>query len=574
MNLNDFESYIDRKILARGYDYFENNCVVSIKETDDNIYEAEVAGTELYLVNVELDGEANIIDTQCGCPYDMGEYCKHQVAVFFALRDMKADHPQKDSDDLKSKISLGPGNKFFVLPQGKARSIEDILSQRTKEELVGFLLDIAAEYDEIKQRIELNFGDTNDAEEIKKSIELIRTFFNKNSDRHGFVAYGDTYEAVRGADLVLKKARAAFEHKKTLHALDLTLCVIHELMDLLENCDDSDGIVGGAIEENLDFIKEMVEEEEFNPAVKEGFFNKLMEEAANKRYDGWSDWKLELLENCSTLADIPSLRNRLENRLQSMLDDEEGDSWSVNYFNEKVFQIRYNMILQNEDEKAALDFVEQNLQFSSFRKMTIGRAMQSKDYDQVIKLALEGEAKDKDLPGLVNDWREYRYKAYNLLGKLDEQRGLATDFILAGSFEYYKDLRSTYNDEEWAVVYPQIISRLEDQKKFHSDIYTRILIEEGEKKKLLEYVKKNPSAVESYYKHLVPEFREEVFDLFLKYIEQVAARAGNRRDYQGVCAIIRNLKKAGGKDQALEIKQKFSIKYANRPAFRDELTKV
>lgn len=62
--------------------------------------------------------------------------------------------------------------------------------------------------------------------------------------------------------------------------------------------------------------------------------------------------------------------------------------------------------------------------------------------------------------------------------------------------------------------------------------------------------------------------------LFLQYIEQSAARAGNRKDYQGVCAIIRNLKKAGGKERALEIKQKLFNKYANRPAFRDELSRV
>ncbi len=548
--------------------------MVSIKETDENIYEAEVEGTELYLVDVELDGDANIIDTQCDCPYDMGEYCKHQVAVLLALRDMKEEQPKKDSDGLKSKIDSESGNKSSGILKGKARSIEDILSQRTKEELVRFLLDIAAEYDEIKQRIELNLGDANNAEEIKKSIKLIRTFFNKNSDRHGFIAYGDTYEAVRGADLVLKKARDAFEHKKICHALELIFCIIHELMDLLESCDDSDGVVGGAIEENFGFIKEIVEEEEFNPDIKENFFNKLMEEAVNKRYDEWSDWRLELLVNCSELADSPSLRNRLENRLQSMVDDAEGDSWSVNYFNEKVFQIRYNLILQNEGEKAALDFVEQNLHFASFRKMTIERAMQNKDYDQAIKLARDGETKDKDLAGLVNNWREYRYKAYKFSGKLAEQRGLAMDFILAGRFEYYQDLKSTYNNGEWIAVYPQIISLLEAQKRFHSGIYTRVLIEEGEKKKLLEYVKKSPSAVESYYKHLVPEFREEVFELFLKYIEQAAARAGKRRDYQEVCNIIRNLKKAGGENQALEIKRKLFINYANRPAFRDELAKV
>jgi len=115
---------------------------------------------------------------------------------------------------------------------------------------------------------------------------------------------------------------------------------------------------------------------------------------------------------------------------------------------------------------------------------------------------------------------------------------------------------------------------LENQKKTYHDIYTRILIEEGEKQKLLAYVKTRPLTVENFYKQLIPEFKEEVYTLFLQYIEQTAARAGNRKDYQTVCAIIRNLKKAGGQEQASKIKQKLFAKYANRPAFRDELSRV
>ena len=148
------------------------------------------------------------------------------------------------------------------------------------------------------------------------------------------------------------------------------------------------------------------------------------------------------------------------------------------------------------------------------------------------------------------------------------------DFIVDGSFEYYKELKSTYDSREWLSAYPKIIFLLENRKKTYQDVYTRILIEEGEKQKLLEYVKGRPSSVENFYKHLIPEFKEEVYMLFLQYIEQTTARAGNRKDYQGVCAIIRNLKKAGGKEQALEIKQKLFNKYANRPAFRDELTRI
>ncbi len=40
------------------------------------------------------------------------------------------------------------------------------------------------------------------------------------------------------------------------------------------------------------------------------------------------------------------------------------------------------------------------------------------------------------------------------------------------------------------------------------------------------------------------------------------------------CDIIRNLKKAGGKEQELKIKEIFFAKYAERPALRDELSRV
>lgn len=147
-------------------------------------------------------------------------------------------------------------------------------------------------------------------------------------------------------------------------------------------------------------------------------------------------------------------------------------------------------------------------------------------------------------------------------------------WVLFDAYEYYNKLKSTYDAKEWLYVYPKIISLLENQKKTYQDVYTWILIEEGEKPKLLEYIKEKPSSVENFYRHLIPEFKEEICLIFLEYIEQTAARAGDRKAYQRVCAIIRNLRKAGGNEQALEIKQILYTKYANRPAFRDELSRV
>jgi hypothetical protein len=456
----------------------------------------------------------------------------------------------------------------------KMDPIKKIFSARTKDELVEFLLEIASEYEEIKRRIELNFNIENDEDEIKKSIALIHTYINNNSDKWGFVSYGSTSEVVNGADLVLEKARGAWERNKITHAVKLALCIIREMVDLFEKADDSDGVIGGTIEESFAFIAEIIEDEALSPAQKEEIFDQLMAEAANQRYDGWTDWRLNLLGKCSQLADNRQLRAKLENHLVAMIGNEKGDSWGVNYFAEKVNLIRYHMIAKYDGQKKAEEFIGQNLQYSDFRKMAIESAMKQKDYHGVVKLTLDGEEQDKSSPGLVARWKGYQYNAYKLSGMLDEQRGIALNFILKGDFEYYRELKSTYDTTEWPAVYPKIIFRLENQKQTHQNVYTRILIEEGEKQKLCEYVKRRPSAVEDFYKYLLPEFAEAVYGFFRQYIEQTAARANSRKDYQRVCAIIGNLKKAGGKEAALAIKQRLLSQYANRPAFRDELSRV
>jgi predicted nucleotidyltransferase len=190
-------------------------------------------------------------------------------------------------------------------------------------------LDLASEYEEIKQRIELNFNLGNDEAEIKKSIALIQTYINNNSDQWGFVSYENTSEVVNGADLVLEKARGALERNKTTHAVKLALCIIRAMVDLFEKADDSDGVIGGTIEESFAFIAEIIEDEALSPARKEEIFDQLITEAANQRYDDWTDWRLDLLGKCAELTDNRLLRNKLEHHLVAMVENEKGDSWSV-----------------------------------------------------------------------------------------------------------------------------------------------------------------------------------------------------------------------------------------------------
>jgi len=45
-------------------------------------------GSDDYKVLVEIGDHGDIINSECDCPYDFGPVCKHEVAVYFQLREM------------------------------------------------------------------------------------------------------------------------------------------------------------------------------------------------------------------------------------------------------------------------------------------------------------------------------------------------------------------------------------------------------------------------------------------------------------------------------------------------------
>jgi len=574
MNLNDFERFIDSRILDRGRRYFEEGRVLSAEETAANAYTAEVDGTELYVVDIQLDNQGDILDIACDCPYDMGEYCKHQVAALLALRKLKTAAPDKGGNQADSQ-SMKSGTKVAGRKAKKVPDICQILTARTKEELVAFLLKLAGEDESIGERLALDFGGGNDAEELKQAARLIRACVNRNADRYGFVDYEAACAATEGGRQVLDRARSQLQNYRPVQALALTLCVIHEMMALLSNVDDSDGFVSGEIDEAMQMIQEIIRLENLTSDDKAQIFIALATEATDTRYDGWSDWRLNFIEYCAELADTQALQMACENLLAQAAQIDMGTSWSDGYYAQRANLIRYKMVARYGSAEQAQAFIAANLQYSAFRKMTIESALENENFDLAERLALDGEALDHDKRGLVKQWREYRYAAYSRSGNLEKQRALAIEFVLDGSFEYYMNLKKSHTAAEWRSVYPGIITQIENQKRcFCNNIYTQILIEETEKQRLYAYVKNNPSSIGEYYKHLMPEFKEEVYALFVAHIEELARGASDRNAYQKVCASIRKLKKAGGKEQAAQIRQQLMEKYPRRPAFQDELSRI
>lgn len=68
MTLNDFEKDFPQAILQRGKRYYVSGAVQSVEKIAGNTYQADVYGSDLYEVTVELDAAKRVTNISCDCP--------------------------------------------------------------------------------------------------------------------------------------------------------------------------------------------------------------------------------------------------------------------------------------------------------------------------------------------------------------------------------------------------------------------------------------------------------------------------------------------------------------------------
>lgn len=558
MNLHDFEEYIDDIILKRGKDYFRDDHVESIKEVSENQFVIDVIGSDYYTVEVLVDDSGDITDTYCDCPFDWGDYCKHQVAAFLALRS-KLGKKIRNTSNKKSSNSH------------QKVDIEAILTSLSKEELVKILLQLSKEYPVIEKKLLFEYVPVE--YEITQSKKLIREYINEHKYR-GFIDWNKTYDALQGAHMTLEKAKRKLEQGEIESTVQLSITVLSIVVDMLEYCDDSSGYVGNVIESSLDMIKEATTSnlDVLNQIQKEKLFNVILKEAIHSRYEGWIDFRIDLLEACIPFLSTKQLRKKFEKEIKK-LESQASDSRLSQYELQKLKMLQLSIIEQNDEPDKVEQFIQEHIHYSDVRKIAINRLLEKKEYAEVVKLCLEGEKLDESYPGLVTTWKQYRYKAYERLNDLESQRDLALQLLFENHFEYYSKLKSLYPLSEWKEILQGIVNYFEN-KSYQSSVYLKILIEEDLKERLIQYCNKNLYSIEHLYPYLIEDYYEEVCYLYEKYIESEASMSSNRKQYKGVCKLIKSYKKVFGDSNAKRLINNLRAEYERRPAFLDELSKI
>lgn len=128
----EWETYFQKRILDRGYDYYFDDRVEDLRINSNRI-KAVVNGTDFYHVEIKLNGN-KIIGMSCDCPYaEDGHNCKHMAAVLYEWQ-LSATHPVIDNSKLVKEASEEDVRSFLIQVLNDQPSLVETFKQYTQNE--------------------------------------------------------------------------------------------------------------------------------------------------------------------------------------------------------------------------------------------------------------------------------------------------------------------------------------------------------------------------------------------------------------------------------------------------------
>ena len=221
--LKPWEYLFKTHILSRGWDYYENGAVSSLKKTETG-YKATVEGSYDYEVEVEIyDNE--VVDMFCDCPYaEDGNYCKHMAAVLYEIEEKSAQ--------MTSEVRENPADIKTEL--------ENVIKNIDESEVRKLLLELALKDDSLQNQILTKYVDKispGQMNRLKQEVEMIAW---KYSDRRGYVDYYHAMDYVHDLEEFLdENVQNLIDKNLIMQAFELTNEVFHTVGN--QDIDDSDG---------------------------------------------------------------------------------------------------------------------------------------------------------------------------------------------------------------------------------------------------------------------------------------------------------------------------------------------
>ncbi|MDR2402952.1 MAG: hypothetical protein LBD78_02870, partial [Spirochaetaceae bacterium] len=302
--------------------------------------------------------------------------------------------------------------------------------------------------------------------------------------------------------------------------------------------------------------------------VKE-LYDYCMAEVSKKKYAGlyMADCFNDLLMKLSATVNPEAFIALQQNLLNNVQD-------KSSYEAEKILHRIIEFYKNCQQPKKAWQYVEDNIQIDSFRRMVVEKRIKQKKFSEAKKLIHDYTDK-KENKYRSDDWDDYLLQIARGEKDIPAIRGISYSFIKDNFKEqYYRIYKSAFSAGEWAEEFETLFRHYES--KNWADPAADLLAAEGKAERLIEHIEKKRSLekMEKYYAFFAGAFPEKTLALFRKALDRYAENNTGRSHYEHIIDVFKKMKKIPGGDAVTaDMKAQYLIKYKNRRAMIEILSR-
>lgn len=566
-------------ILERGYDYYCDGAVENIEIGRDDL-RADVVGTEDYEVEISLN-DGKVIDMYCSCPYATGgNNCKHMAAVLYEWtadimdEDEPEDTDNEDMDDDEDAESMDLFKPAVTVCDYKKKSaaVEKLVASAESDIVQAFLVSVLAEDKKLLLRFRNMVNKCATNEDVEDYFEQIDEIAARYLGRDHFINYYQAYDFMLELEEIIDKdVRRMIDNGSHISAFH----VMNHIFVLFGNVDmdDSGGETSMLAEQIYQLWLELLTK--VNAQDKRKMFIWFTTHMDGSVIDYLEEYIEQII--MEEFKEPEYEQDKLSFMEEMIEKAEKKDSgWSRDYAVGK-WTVTYLKTLEekNAPEDQLEEICKKYWNNSGVRRYYIDRYFEKKEYDRVLQVLDESIELDKAYRGQVLEYNQKKKEIYRLQGKKSAYIEQLWKLVLeqsAGDLDIYKELKAQYSEKEWLIKREELFKKL--PANAHID---RLYKEEKLYDRLLAYVLKSSGlyAVQSYENVLKKEYPKQILSKYQGEVNKMASCTGNRKHYADLVALLRRMKRIKGGSEIVEtIVEEWKIKYRNRPAMMDELSKL
>ncbi len=297
----------------RGQEYYAGGAI-SNTAIQGHVLTGECEGTSApyYSVRVELD-EGGVVSAYCTCPYEFGGYCKHVVALLLTC----VHHPKK-----------------FITRQEPAKLLADL----DRDDLLALVTKLVEDrpdlYDTIEAAIAVPSSSDKKKKTRRKPVDVnvyrrqVRNILHSLDGMRASEAYWHVGGLANELRSVRDTAMKFLDADDAATALEILLTLADEASDGIEYIDDSNGELGGFMDDLGGSLAEAILSLEMSEVERKKLITRLKEiadHAGDYGVEGGLELALEAAKTGWNEAPAESTGKRSTRRQHDFDDEDEDD---------------------------------------------------------------------------------------------------------------------------------------------------------------------------------------------------------------------------------------------------------